>query len=96
MSRPAQLLLIALVYALGVAIAFAEGVALDVTELVVGLVALLPVAASVHYVNEYADYWSDRLTSRTPFSGGSGALAQTGLPDVSRCRQRWRRFRPAR
>ena len=80
MSRPAQLLLIALVYALGIAIAFAEGVALDVTELVVGLVALLPVAASVHYVNGYADYWSDRLTSRTPFSGGSGALARTVLP----------------
>ena len=80
MSRPAQLLLIALVYALGIAIAFAEGVALDVTELVVGVGTLLPVAASVHYANEYADYWSDRLTSRTPFSGGSGALARTGLP----------------
>jgi 1,4-dihydroxy-2-naphthoate octaprenyltransferase len=36
-------------------------------------------AASVHYANEYADYWTDALTARTPFSGGSGGLQATGL-----------------
>lgn len=80
MSRPSQLLLIALVYALGVTIALAEGATVGPVELVVGLLALVPTAASVHHANEYADYWSDLLTVRTPFSGGSGALARTGLP----------------
>jgi len=80
MSRPSQLLLIALVYALGIAIALAKGVPINGPELLVGLAALVPTAASVHYANEYADYWSDLLAIRTPFSGGSGALARTGLP----------------
>jgi 1,4-dihydroxy-2-naphthoate octaprenyltransferase len=79
-SRPPQLLLIAGVYALGVKIALANGVHPTATGLSAGLAALLPVAASVHYINEYADYETDALTDRTPFSGGSGALQETGLP----------------
>jgi 1,4-dihydroxy-2-naphthoate octaprenyltransferase len=79
MSRPSQLLLIAVVYALGVAIGVARGPALDTTGAIAGLAVLLPVAASVHYANEYADYETDALTDRTPFSGGSGALQKTGL-----------------
>jgi 1,4-dihydroxy-2-naphthoate octaprenyltransferase len=79
-SRPSQLLLIAGVYALGVKIALVNGGHATTTTLVAGLAALLPVAASVHYVNEYADYETDALTDRTPFSGGSGALQETGLP----------------
>jgi len=78
-SRPAQLLLVAGVYALGVKIAAASGVAVSLPALVAGLGALLPVAGSVHYVNEYADYETDALTDRTPFSGGSGALPASGL-----------------
>ncbi len=78
-SRPPQLLLIAGVYALGVKIALANGVHPTATRLAAGLVTLLPVAASVHYINEYADYETDALTDRTPFSGGSGALQETGL-----------------
>ncbi|MFC6990724.1 prenyltransferase [Haladaptatus sp. GCM10025707] len=79
MSRPSHLLLVAWVYALGVAIAYASGAAYDPRTLVAGLAALLPAAASIHYVNEYADHETDALTTRTPFSGGSGALPRTGL-----------------
>jgi 1,4-dihydroxy-2-naphthoate octaprenyltransferase len=80
MSRPEQLLLMIAVYAAGVAAAVERGAALDVASTVVGLLVYLPVAASVHFANEYADYGTDLLTERTPFSGGSGALARTGLP----------------
>ena len=79
-SRPSQLLLIVVVYSLGVAVAVARGAALVERPLVAGLAALLPTAAGVHYANEYADYETDGLTERMPFSGGSGALHATGLP----------------
>ena len=79
-SRPSQLLLIVAVYALGVAVAVARGATLAEPPLLAGLAALLPTAAGVHYANEYADYETDALTERTPFSGGSGALHTTGLP----------------
>jgi 1,4-dihydroxy-2-naphthoate octaprenyltransferase len=72
------------VYALGVAIALGRGAALNGTSVSGGLLALLPVAASVHFANEYADFETDRLTTagatRTPFSGGSGALHAASLP----------------
>jgi len=80
MSRPAQLALIALVYALGVAMAFGRGVTPDAATVTVGLGVVLPIAASIHYANEYADAETDALTDRTAFSGGSGALADAGLP----------------
>jgi len=80
MSRPAQLPLVLVVYALGAKIALSSGASLDIAGLATGGVALLAVAASVHYANEYADHATDALTDRTPFSGGSGALARTGLP----------------
>jgi len=79
MSRPAQLALIALVYALGVAMAFGRGATADPRTVGFGLAALLPTAASVHYANEYADVDTDAMTDRTPFSGGSGALVESGL-----------------
>jgi 1,4-dihydroxy-2-naphthoate octaprenyltransferase len=79
MSRPDQLLLMAAVYAAGLAAAVERGAPFGVERAVVGFLVFLPVAASVHYANEYADYGTDLLTERTPFSGGSGALARTGL-----------------
>ncbi|WP_440765027.1 prenyltransferase [Natronorubrum sp. DTA7] len=45
----------------------------------IGIITLLPVAVAIHYANEYADVETDALTTRTPFSGGSGAIDQTGL-----------------
>lgn len=95
-SRPSQLALIGLLYVLGIGMATTGGpvVADDATvhtlddvlapgfsmRVAAGAVALLPVAIAVHYANEYADADTDALTDRTPFSGGSGALAETGLP----------------
>jgi len=79
MSRPAQLGLIALVYAFGVSMAVARGASAEWEAIALGLAALLPVAASVHYANEYADVETDALTDRTLFSGGSGALVENGL-----------------
>lgn len=94
-ARPSQLALIVLVYAFGVGMATAGGPlvkneplrgTVDPTSFVflepvlVGIVGLLPVALAIHYANEYADVETDALTSPTPFSGGSGALQQTGLP----------------
>ncbi|MFC7134710.1 MULTISPECIES: prenyltransferase [Salinibaculum] len=78
-SRPSQLLLIAGVYALGAKVALVWGASLSVPALLAGLAALLPVAVSVHYANEYADHATDALTDRTPFSGGSGALPAAGV-----------------
>ena len=88
LSRPSQLALIALVYALGALIPIGGG-SPSYTALAGGLAALLPVAASVHYVNEYADYETDRLTEPTPFSGGSGALHRAGLPRRFAWRAAW-------
>jgi 1,4-dihydroxy-2-naphthoate polyprenyltransferase len=79
MARPSQLLLVAAVMLLGTAFAVARGAPADPAAMLVGLAALLPVAAGIHLANEYADHETDRLTSRTPFSGGSGTLARTGL-----------------
>ena len=82
MARPSQLLLIAAVFALGVVVAVGTGHPFSRRAVLAGLAALLPTAASVHYANEYADRETDRLTTesgtRTPFSGGSGALSRTG------------------
>lgn len=80
MSRPAQLGLIVVVYLLGVMLGVADGGTVVGPVVVAGLGALLPIAASVHYANEYADYETDSRTNRTRFSGGSGALQRTGLP----------------
>jgi 1,4-dihydroxy-2-naphthoate octaprenyltransferase len=79
-SRPAQLLLIVAVYALGVVVAVARGAPLGEGALLAGVAALVPTVAGVHYANEYADHETDALTERTPFSGGSGALEATGVP----------------
>jgi 1,4-dihydroxy-2-naphthoate polyprenyltransferase len=79
MTRPSQLLLVATVMLLGVAAAVARGAAPEPATVAAGLAVLLPIAASIHLANEHADHETDRLTARTPFSGGSGALARTGL-----------------
>ncbi len=93
-SRPSQLALIGLLYALGVGMTTVGPplVAGDATglddvvapefsaQVVAGAVALLAVAVAVHYANEFADVDTDALADRTPFSGGSGALVETGLP----------------
>ncbi|PSP27043.1 1,4-dihydroxy-2-naphthoate octaprenyltransferase [Halobacteriales archaeon QH_2_65_14] len=79
-SRPSQLLLILVVYLFGALAAAANGAAFATRPFALGAVPLLCLSASVHYANEYADYGTDALTERTPFSGGSGALQRTNAP----------------
>lgn len=74
LARPMQLLAVALVYAWGALLAHHQGAVLTPAGHVAALLALLLVAASIHYANEYADQETDALTTRTPFSGGSGAI----------------------
>ena len=88
-ARPSQLLLVVLVYLLGVGMATtgppmtasrASPTLVPGARVLAGAATLLAVAATVHYANEYVDAETDAVTERTPFSGGSGALEQTGLP----------------
>lgn len=87
MSRPEQVGLVVLVYAVGAAAGTTRpgaSLADAGTGLLWGLAALLATAVSVHVVNEYADYDTDARTVRTRFSGGSGALHDLGLqPEVA-------------
>ena len=80
MSRPAQLLAIFLVYLYGSFVAWVQDEKLNPTVFFFGLLVVLLVSASIHLANEYADFDTDSLTQRTPFSGGSGALPELGLP----------------
>lgn len=80
MSRPLQLVAVGLVYLLGALIAEQHGATWDTQRLLWGALLLMPVAVSIHYANEYADYATDALTQRTPFSGGSGALPKGFIP----------------
>lgn len=77
-SRPDQVLLILVVFAAGVAAGTAPG---TVPGIGVGAaaLALVLVAVSVHMANEYADVDTDALTTRTRFSGGSGAITDMAV-----------------
>jgi 1,4-dihydroxy-2-naphthoate octaprenyltransferase len=89
MARPTQLLLIILVYILGSLVARAHGISFNLTTFLFGLTVVLPVSASIHYANEYADHETDSLTIRTPFSGGSGALPESSLSPVVALKAAW-------
>jgi 1,4-dihydroxy-2-naphthoate octaprenyltransferase len=94
-TRPSQIALIVLIYAFGVGMTTTGGPVVaeeatvrtlgDVieadyaTRVLVGLVALLPVAVTIHYANETADVDTDARTAPTPFSGGSRALVETDV-----------------
>ena len=74
MARPLIMLSVVQVFLAGTLVALARGYSLDPTALAWGLAALVLVAVSIHYTNEYADHETDALTVKTPFSGGSGIL----------------------
>ncbi|SFR59241.1 1,4-dihydroxy-2-naphthoate octaprenyltransferase [Halogeometricum limi] len=87
MSRPEQVLLMAVVYSFGgaVAVNLAPGEPPSPTAFALSFLAFVPTALAIHYANEYADYETDVQADRTPFSGGSGALSRTGLsPELAR------------
>jgi 1,4-dihydroxy-2-naphthoate octaprenyltransferase len=89
MARPPQLLAIILVYILGSLVARSHGISFNLTAFLFGLAVVLPVSASIHYANEYADHETDSLTIRTLFSGGSGALPESGLSPVVALKAAW-------
>jgi 1,4-dihydroxy-2-naphthoate octaprenyltransferase len=90
MSRPSQLLLIAAVYGWGVLVALTLPEAdFDLTLIVAGLLPLLFVSASIHLANEYADFETDALTVRTPFSGGSGAMQDYHRSPLAALKAAW-------
>ncbi len=74
MVRPFIMLSVILVYILGTLVAWAQGHGFDLAAFNYGFIVLMLVSASIHYINEYADYETDALTTPTPFSGGSGVL----------------------
>jgi 1,4-dihydroxy-2-naphthoate octaprenyltransferase len=76
MARPLLLLIVSPVYLIGNLIARAAGFQWDSNIFWWGLLTLLPAVIAANYANEYADFQTDALTERTPFSGGSGVLAQ--------------------
>jgi len=63
---------------LGVSIVLYQQNTIDITSLILALLAALFAHISVNMFNEYLDFKSglDFQTQRTPFSGGSGALLQ--------------------
>ena len=63
---------------LGASIVIADGVSIDQYSLALVLLGALAAHVSVNTFNEYFDFRSglDLKTTRTPFSGGSGALPQ--------------------
>jgi 1,4-dihydroxy-2-naphthoate polyprenyltransferase len=79
MARPSQLVLILLVFATGSLVATWRAGDADIGGVLIAAGLLIPAGVAVHWANEAADAATDALTRRTPFSGGSGALAQSGI-----------------
>ncbi len=81
LTRPIFLLGGVLLYALGAAIASFLGTPIDALQYLAGQLLITFVQLMAHYLNEYFDYPGDITNeSRTPFTGGSGALGPDGLP----------------
>lgn len=89
MARPSQVALVVLVFAAGALVGAWRGTVrggADVAEawtVTSGLALLVMSTVAVHWANEAADAVTDARSQRTAFSGGSGALAASGLsPEV--------------
>ncbi|HAV77351.1 MAG TPA: 1,4-dihydroxy-2-naphthoate octaprenyltransferase, partial [Anaerolineae bacterium] len=79
MGRPLLLLVVTPVYIIGNLIARVFNQHWDGEKFTWGLLILLPVVISSHYANEFVDFETDAITTRTPFSGGSGYLTKDGI-----------------
>lgn len=78
-SRPNFLVLAPLCVGLGVAVAWQQGEPPALLGTLLVFIGALLAHAAVNLLNEYEDFVSglDFITTRTPFSGGSGALPET-------------------
>lgn len=81
MARPSQIALIALVFVAGLLLGRSRPgpATMAPMEIAVAALLLLAAAVAVHWANEAADAETDARSVRTAFSGGSGALARSGL-----------------
>ncbi len=80
LSRPVFLAGGALLYALGVAIAYYLGRTINPGRYLLGQGLVLCIQLMAQYLNEYFDAAGDRANrNRTSLSGGSGVLGSTGL-----------------
>jgi 1,4-dihydroxy-2-naphthoate polyprenyltransferase len=81
LTRPMFLGGAVLLYLLGAALAWAQGVAVDGARLLLGQLLVTSIQLTTHYANEYYDYEVDAAigSARTPFSGGSGILVSGQL-----------------
>ncbi len=81
LSRPFFLLGGILLYAVGAAIADFLGRPIDFSLYLIGQSIVTLLQLMTHYLNEYFDSDADQdNSSRTPLTGGSGALGPEGLP----------------
>lgn len=83
MARPSQVALVVLVALAGALLGAWRGSAAapdtPAMAALLGLALLLPATIATHWANEAADAETDARSQRTAFSGGSGALARSGL-----------------
>ncbi len=89
MARPLIMISVILVYVDGLLIARAHGYEPCGEQIIWGLAALILVAVSIHYTNEYADYETDALTTPTRYSGGSGILPRGDVPRILALQAAW-------
>ena len=83
-TRPNFLMLAPLCAGLGLAVAWQQGQPPALLDTLLVFVGALLAHAAVNLLNEYEDFISglDKITRRTPFSGGSGALPE--IPSAAR------------
>ncbi len=80
MTRPSQIVLIWVVFASGVLLGLTRPDArFDLGAVALATLLITGTSVAAHYVNEAEDAATDRLTERTGFSGGSGALEASGV-----------------
>ncbi|UCH57021.1 MAG: prenyltransferase [Candidatus Bathyarchaeota archaeon] len=89
MSRPLVMTSNILTWLLGVSIASGRDHNLEVDRIVLSFITSMLVSASIHYTNEYADHETDALTTRTPYSGGSGVLPSGLVPRSLAMKAAW-------
>lgn len=75
-TRPGFLILAPLCALLGILLAVNQQIQLAPLDVLLVMAGALLAHAAVNLINEYEDFHSglDKITQRTPFSGGSGAL----------------------